>query len=94
MKSLKEFKGFVERYKPLMGLQDWQIIVSYDKEDDSCYAETKFESFEYKQATIKITKKYKELSKREREEVAIHELSHIILQKIEENSFTFINILI
>ena len=90
---IKEVKNYINIYKPILKLDAWTIIVVFKESDDN-YLQVIFESLEYKVARIEISQLYSELTKEEREESVVHELSHIILQPFEDIHGKFIDQLI
>jgi len=91
--ALREVKGYVNKYQPILNLSNWNFNIII-KDNPDLYLQVIFESLEYKQARIEISGKYTDLTKSEREQCVVHELSHIILQPFEDLNAKFIDQLI
>ena len=90
--ALKEVDKFVTKYKYKMRLSDWTILINFSGEKEGCYLMTKFDSIEYKMATISIFQEYlDEKDKFKREQYVVHELAHILIDKMEDKQNKFIN---
>jgi hypothetical protein len=88
--------GFAERWTPLLGLDDWDISWEYnreppDKEREIAHCAV---DWEYEQATVtwSITELLNDECDDEKlERIVVHELAHIILREMREDTKTKIN---
>lgn len=82
----KLFAKTVEVVKPLLGMEDWRVTVTYESKDDKTGTVASCQSWtEYKQAKIKLnTKRLKEFNHYEIITIAVHELFHCITWDLAE----------
>jgi hypothetical protein len=91
-KYLKEVDQFVTKYKYKMRLSDWEINIKFSGAKEGAFLMTTLDSIEYKMATISVFQEYiDEQDIEKREQYVVHELAHILIDKMEDKQNKFIN---
>ena len=90
--ALKEVQQFVNQYKSKLRLSDWTVFVKFSGAKEGAFLMTCFDSIEYKIATISVFQEYlDEKDTKKREQCVLHELAHILIDKMEDKQNKFIN---
>jgi len=90
--AVKEVQQFVTQYKSDLRLSDWTVFVKFSGDKEGAYLMTTFESIPYKLATISVFQEYiDEKDTKKREQCVLHELAHIMIDKMEDKQNKFIN---
>jgi len=72
---MKEYLTFLDKYKDLVGLSGWKIMVATTYVDMDSYATAEPDIYE-KTVKITLSKKFSEFKKERKHNILLHELVH------------------
>lgn len=81
-KHKKEIRGYIQKWKNRLYLQDWLFETNYCHQDeDEAAADIKMQ-VQYKSAVLRIQPKFWKEVEQQREMIIVHELCHCLVQPL------------